>query len=71
MTLPGNSQPAERLLYWQKRAFREWTLRPRPMLTCLKMLFSDPSTFHSAWNAGLQHLSWASTDSGLSESSLG
>ncbi len=56
--------PAERLLYWQKRAFREWALRPGPMWTYLKMLFSDRSTLRSALSVGLQHLSWASTDSG-------
>lgn len=56
--------PAERLLYWQKRAFREWAMRPGPMLTYLKMLMSDPSTLRSALNVGLQHLSWISTDTG-------
>jgi radical SAM superfamily enzyme YgiQ (UPF0313 family) len=56
--------PAERLLYWQRRAFREWALRPGPMLTYLKMLLSDASTFKSAVNVGLQHLSWATTDTG-------
>lgn len=60
---------AERLLYWQKRAFREWAFRPGPILTYLKMLISDRSTLRSAFNVGLQHLSWASTDSGLSLSS--
>lgn len=55
---------AERLLYWQKRAFREWALRPGPMATYLKMLISDPSTLKSAINVGLQHLSWVSTDTG-------
>ncbi len=58
--------PAERLLYWQKRAFREWALRPGPIMTYLKMLISDRSTIRSAINVGLQHISWASTDSGLS-----
>ena len=29
---------AEELEYWQKRAFREWAMRPGPMLTYLKML---------------------------------
>jgi radical SAM superfamily enzyme YgiQ (UPF0313 family) len=53
--------PAERLLYWQKRAFREWALRPGPMLTYLKMLFSDTSTFKTALDVGLQHLSWSGT----------
>jgi anaerobic magnesium-protoporphyrin IX monomethyl ester cyclase len=60
---PGLS--AERLLYWQKRAFREWAMRPGPMWTYLKMLFSDFSTMRTALSVGLQHLSWASTDSGL------
>lgn len=59
---PGLS--AERLLYWQKRAFREWAMRPGPMLTYLKMLISDPSTLRSALNVGIQHLSWVSTDTG-------
>jgi radical SAM superfamily enzyme YgiQ (UPF0313 family) len=58
--------PAERLLYWQRRAFREWALRPGPILTYLKMLVSDRSTFKTAIDVGLQHLSWASTDTGLS-----
>lgn len=56
--------PAERLLYWQKRAFREWAMRPGPMMTYLKMLLSDPSTLRSALSVGLQHLSWVSTDTG-------
>ena len=55
---------AERLLYWQKRAFREWALRPAPMMTYLKMLLSDWSTMRTALSVGLEHLSWASTDSG-------
>ncbi len=63
---PGLS--AERLLYWQKRAFREWAFRPGPMYTYLKMLLSDISTFRSAISVGLQHLSWSSTDSGPSGS---
>ncbi len=56
--------PAERILYWQKRAFREWAFRPGPMLTYLKMLLSDISTFKTAINAGLQHLSWSSSEEG-------
>jgi anaerobic magnesium-protoporphyrin IX monomethyl ester cyclase len=56
--------PAERLLYWQKRAFREWAFRPGPMLTYLKMLMTDWSTLKSALSVGLQHLSWATTDTG-------
>jgi len=53
---------AERLLYWQRRAFREWALRPGPMMTYLRMLFTDLYTFKSAINVGLQHLSWATTE---------
>ena len=52
--------PAERLLYWQKRAWREWAFRPGPILTYLKMLLSDVSTMRSALSVGLQHLSWQS-----------
>jgi len=56
---------AEELLFWQRRAFREWAFRPGPILTYLKMLLTDPSTLRSALDVGLQHLSWASTESGL------
>lgn len=56
---------AEELLYWQKKAFREWAFRPGPMITYLKMLLSDWSTVKTALSVGLQHLSWASTDSGM------
>ena len=57
--------PAERLLYWQKKAFREWAFRPGPAFTYLKMLLYDPSTFKSALSVGFQHLNWlAETDSG-------
>jgi anaerobic magnesium-protoporphyrin IX monomethyl ester cyclase len=51
---------AESLLYWQKRAWREWAFRPGPMLTYMKMLLSDFSTFRSALSVGLQHLAWQS-----------
>ncbi|MDX1614002.1 MAG: radical SAM protein [Candidatus Promineifilaceae bacterium] len=60
---------AERLLYWQKRAFREWAFRPGPVWTYLKMLLYDWSTMRSALSVGLQHFSWAATDSGLLKSS--
>ena len=50
--------PAERLLYWQRRAFREWAFRPGPLFTYFKMLLSDASTFKTALRVGLQHLSW-------------
>lgn len=56
---------AERLLYWQKRAFREWAFRPGPAFTYLKMLLYDPSTLKSALSVGFQHLNWLSkADSG-------
>jgi len=57
--------PAERLLYWQKRAFREWAFRPGPILTYAKMLFSDINTFKSALSVGLQTLSWQTKDEGI------
>jgi radical SAM superfamily enzyme YgiQ (UPF0313 family) len=55
---------AERLLYWQKRAFREWAFRPGPVFTYLKMLMYDWSTMKTALNVGLQHLFWANSDEG-------
>jgi radical SAM superfamily enzyme YgiQ (UPF0313 family) len=55
---------AERLLYWQKRAFREWAFRPGPIFTYLKMLMYDWSTMKTAINVGLQHIFWASSDEG-------
>lgn len=51
--------PAERLEYWQKRAFREWAFRPGPMITFMKMLFTDPSMLKNALNVALQHVYWA------------
>ena len=50
--------PAERLMYWQRRAFREWALRPGPAMTYLKMLLSDTQTFKTALDVGLQTLRW-------------
>jgi radical SAM superfamily enzyme YgiQ (UPF0313 family) len=57
--------PAERLLYWQKRAFREWAMRPGPAMTYLKMLLTDWSTMKTALSVGFQHLTWATSDTGL------
>jgi anaerobic magnesium-protoporphyrin IX monomethyl ester cyclase len=51
---PG--MPAERLEYWQRRAFREWAMRPGPIMTFLKSVNS--STFRSALDIGLQTLGW-------------
>jgi radical SAM superfamily enzyme YgiQ (UPF0313 family) len=58
---------AEQLMYWQKRAFREWAMRPGPVWTYLKMLFSDTRTFKRAVRVGLEHLRWA-TASGVGAS---
>ena len=58
------NMPAERLLYWQKRAFREWAVRPGPAFTYLKMVLYDWSTMKTAINVGLQHIFWASSDEG-------
>jgi anaerobic magnesium-protoporphyrin IX monomethyl ester cyclase len=49
--------PAERLEYWQRRAFREWSLRPGPLWTYLKML-ANPGTWRSALEVGWRHLGW-------------
>ena len=49
--------PAERLEYWQKRAFREWSMRPGPIWTYIKML-SDHRTWRSALEVAWQHLGW-------------
>lgn len=50
--------PAERLMYWQRRAFREWAFRPGPIFTYLKMFLSDTQTFKTALDVGLQTLRW-------------
>jgi len=48
---------AEDLVYWQKRAFREWALRPGPMWTFLKSLNSWQG-LKSGVDIGLQTLGW-------------
>lgn len=48
---------AEDLLYWQKRAFREWAFRPRPIWTFLKGLNSWEG-FKSALDIVRQTLGW-------------
>ncbi len=49
--------PAEKLEYWQKRAFREWAFRPKPVLTYLKS-FNSLSVVKSALEIGLATLGW-------------
>jgi anaerobic magnesium-protoporphyrin IX monomethyl ester cyclase len=48
---------AEDLLYWQKRAFREWAFRPGPVITFLKGM-NTWAGFKSAIDIGLQTLGW-------------
>jgi hypothetical protein len=48
---------AEDLVYWQKRAFREWALRPGPIWTFLKSMNSW-SGLKSGIDIGLQTLGW-------------
>jgi anaerobic magnesium-protoporphyrin IX monomethyl ester cyclase len=57
---------AEQLVYWQRRAFREWALRPGPIWTYLKMLVSDTRTFKRAVRVGLEHLRWATASTAAS-----
>jgi anaerobic magnesium-protoporphyrin IX monomethyl ester cyclase len=48
---------AEDLLYWQRRAFREWALRPGPLFTYLKSM-NTWQGMKSALNIGLQTFGW-------------
>ncbi len=48
---------AEDLLYWQKRAFREWAFRPGPIWTMLKSM-NTWAGFKSAVSIGLQTVGW-------------
>lgn len=45
------------LEYWAKRAAREWSLRPGPMLTFLKAA-ANPETLSSLWKIGVNHMKW-------------
>ena len=45
------------LEYWAKRAAREWSLRPGPMLTFLKGA-ANPDTLGQLWQIGVNHLKW-------------
>jgi len=49
--------PAERLEYWQRRAFREWAFRPGPMWTYLKSV-NSLAVLRSAVEIGLETLGW-------------
>ncbi len=48
---------AEDLVYWQKRAFREWAMRPGPIWTFVKSLNSWQG-LKSGIDIGLQTLGW-------------
>ena len=50
---------AEDLERWARRAFREWALRPGPMLTYLRMLLGSPRLWPLALEIGLESLGWA------------
>jgi len=65
--LDYNNLPAEKLLYWQKRAWREWAFRPGPIFTYIKMLLTDVSTLKTALSVGFQHLAWQAKDDSLGE----
>jgi anaerobic magnesium-protoporphyrin IX monomethyl ester cyclase len=45
------------LEYWAKRAAREWSLRPGPMMTFLKAA-GNPDTLGQLWKIGTNHLKW-------------
>jgi radical SAM superfamily enzyme YgiQ (UPF0313 family) len=53
---------AEDLERWARRAFREWALRPGPMLTYLKMLAGSPSLWRPTFEIGLESLGWVRGD---------
>jgi len=53
---PGLS--AAQIEYWQKRAFREWAFRIRPIVTFTKMLFTDLSMLKRVLDMVRQHISW-------------
>jgi len=48
---------AEQLEYWQKKAFRAWAFRPKPMWTFIRMI-NGPRVFKSATEIALGTLGW-------------
>jgi len=50
---------AEDLVRWSRRAFREWALRPGPLVTYLKMLWASPSLLGATVEVGLESIGWA------------
>ena len=59
MVLGYPGLPAERIMYWQKRAFRECTLRPKPLLEYFRTLVSDLPAIQNAASVGMHLLSWS------------
>jgi len=45
------------LEYWARRAAREWSLRPGPMMTFMKGA-GNPETLGQLWQIGVNHLKW-------------
>ncbi len=50
---------AEDLTRWARRAFREWAMRPGPMVTYVQMLWASPSLLRASVTIGLESLGWA------------
>ncbi|MBL7076956.1 MAG: radical SAM protein [Kiritimatiellae bacterium] len=50
---------AERIGYWQRRAFREWAFRPGPIFAVMRMLCSDVSMLRSLVRVATDHAMWA------------
>lgn len=48
---------SQQLEYWAKRAAREWSLRPGPMLTFAKAA-TNLETLGQLWKIGVNHLKW-------------
>lgn len=48
---------SQQLEYWARRAAREWSLRPGPMMTFLKAA-SNPETLGQLWKIGTNHIKW-------------
>lgn len=59
---------SQQLEYWAKRAAREWSLRPGPMMTFLKGA-ANPDTLGQLAKIGVNHLKWMSGSVGKTRSS--
>jgi hypothetical protein len=53
------SMSSKDLEYWAKRAAREWSLRPGPIMTFLKAA-SNRETLGHLWKIGTNHIRWMS-----------